>query len=152
MLIYRVETCISLVGENNYNAGEGPYGGRTSIMAQLHPMKEQELIKYLRSTNYFKFHHNECDPESHPAPTSDPELMDSLTKSESRSSIRDYIFGFKSLEQLKKWFDEEALKRLHSANYYVSIYETEEYHVGSTQCIFKRESAKLVNFISCIEA
>lgn len=157
MLMFRIETCISLINRSVViPAGAGPYGTRSMIRVtrvrhtEDIPQQEDEMRRYVTENHLFNFSHTECSMSSHPVPTQDEQLMRSLEASGERV-IRGYTFGFDSVERLKNWFSEEALKRLHIAGYYVSIYEVENAHVGSTQSIFMKEDAKLVNFISCLE-
>lgn len=168
MLIYRVETCISLIGKDRVvSAGLGPYGTRDVIRHELgrrEYTKEQTLIytkeqtlekheieSWIRNNMLFCFSHEECSMKTHPAPTSDMKLMQSFEDKEERPVIRGYTFGFKDLNQLKSWFNENSRIRLHLGGYYVSIYEVAEVHVGDTQCVFRKENAELVSFISCLE-
>lgn len=157
MLMYRIETCISLINKDIIvKAGLGPYGTRSAmkVMRVTHseeiPQQAEELRSYVRNNKLFNFSHEECNMNTHPSPTCDQKLMDSLLANNERV-IRGYTFGFESVEQLKNWFSKNARTRLHLQGYYVSIYEVEQAHVGETQCIFMKEDAKLVNFLSCLE-
>lgn len=157
MKLYRIETCVSLVNDSvKIPAGYGPYGTRSSLRVMRvrldcedQDVQEIELRDYVKSNNLFNFHHLECTPDKHPSPYNDYELMQSLQMK--NDVIREHEFAFDSIEKLKNWFNEAARNRLHNSGYYVSIYEVESAHVGTTQCVFKKSEATLVDFISCVE-
>lgn len=159
MLIFRVETCISLFGpDKRVPAGIGPYGTRDMMRQQLnrgyalYTLEEKEKIEsYVRNRGLFLFSHKECKMDTHPAPTNDTMLMSSFESKGERPVIRGYHFGFNSTEQLKTWFNESSRISLHLQGYYVAIYEVKEFHEGETQCIFMKETAELVGFKSCLE-
>ena len=160
MLIYRVETCISLFGtERKVQAGIGPYGTRDMMRHELgrreytneQILEKHAIESWVRNRGLFLFSHEECKMDTHPAPTSDMKLMKSFEDKGERPVIRGYNFGFESTEQLKKWFNQNSRNNLHLQGYYVAIYEVAEAHVGDTQCVFMKEDAELVSFISCLE-
>lgn len=64
---------------------------------------------------------------------------------------RDYIFGFKDIEQYKKWvFDPSWRKNLKKYNVVLSTYEVPKEFVkfGQKQLIFLKEKAKLIKQVS----
>lgn len=160
MLIYRIETCVSLFGTDiKVPAGLGPYGTRDAMRSELRrgtyemyfTGERAEIEAYVRNHMMFLFFHKECNMQTHPAPTNDETLMKSFRDKGERPVIRGYNFGFKDVHQLKNWFNRDSRISLHFEGYYVAIYETEEAHVGDTQCVFMKDKAELVGFISCLE-
>lgn len=165
MLIYRIESGISFFSDDvKVEAGYGPYGSRGVIRSDICQRSEDfrtinvhPIIQFMNEYGLLNFMHSECSMDIHPAPSSDKMLMKSMeSKFDERGrpvryALRDYHFGFNSIDQLKRWFNESARDRLFVSGYYVAIYEVTEYHEGETQCVFKKESAKLVDFLSCGE-
>lgn len=60
-----------------------------------------------------------------------------------------HVFGFKSREQLKKWFEPHARQYLAKKKYKVGIYSVPSKHVqrGGKQITFNKQCAKLVKHI-----
>ena len=79
----------------------------------------------------------------HPTPTDDiPNLK--------WVQIRDYHFGFESLDKLFEWFDCEETHNLFKVKgFQVSIYkvDSDNVKVGSKQVAFKRNLAELVDYL-----
>lgn len=169
MLIYRIESCINLVyTEKNIKIDTimGPYNGQwlgrcaynklgkevnklnlnlhDSYVMETQIMDEFEI--FLEKHEISNFDHKECSRLTHPAPWDDALLNASLDYHGDSIGEKHY-FGFGTIEQLKQWFDSNSRKRLKNAGYYIAIYETKDYHIGDTQCVFVKDDAVLVNFI-----
>lgn len=169
MLIYRVESCVSLFDSSlniKLQAGIGPYTmnwlsgelldkiramiGKLDLNVsdawKLKAEKTEEFSNYLLSNDLKGFYHFDSNREQHPSPRSDAKLMKSLLESNQRfdTSLQ---FGFKSIEQLKNWFNENNRKTLRTHGFYVAIYETNRYYIGDKQCIFVKKDSTLVDFI-----
>lgn len=81
---------------------------------------------------------------NHPTPSSDSKLgWESI-----RGSHR-YYFGFNTMEQLRRWlFEQKLIDELPNYDLAVSIYETDDYHIGDTQMVFKlMEATRIGRFI-----
>ncbi len=66
---------------------------------------------------------------------------------------RDYYCGFKSITQLKKWFNQNERSALHSHGLKLSVYKVSEtkYKKDKKQVVFLRSRAKLVDMKSLEE-
>ena len=89
---------------------------------------------------------NEADANSggtmHPSPDEDGALGWHDIRYIERSK---YYFGFASIEQLRRWlFRPDLIAKLPEYNLAVSIYETEDYHIGDTQMVFRKSTANRV--------
>lgn len=169
MLIYRVESCVNLVYvEKNVNIDitMGPYNGQWLGLSTYNKIEKEvnklnlnlhdsytletqimeEFRSFLSKHDISNFDHKECTRLTHPAPWDDVLLNASLDYHDDVLSAKHY-FGFGTIEQLKKWFDLNSRQRLKKSGYYVAIYETKDYHVGDTQCIFVKKDSDLVDFI-----
>jgi hypothetical protein len=76
----------------------------------------------------------------HPAPCKDAKLWANLSK----VRTEDYVFGFSSLDQCKKWFyDPILLEHLAFAGMVLNVYDVKNYFEGFTQAVFlKSEHVK----------
>lgn len=78
----------------------------------------------------------------HPPPNHDPMLRDIW---EDLSDRRPYYFGFSSMEQFRRWFfDPEYLIRAQASGVRICIYQTDDFYIGDTQMIFRKETAKMI--------
>ena len=73
------------------------------------------------------------DVDRHLFPEQDGQLMRSL----GQSSCLKYAFGFESIEHLRHWFYNDKLNARLDQEYRINVYETEEYHLGSSQAVFR---------------
>lgn len=97
---------------------------------------------------------DESDKNSsqHPVPHQDSKLVDENkdlfvcpSYGEYRFYSRKFIFGFSSIEQLRRWIYNDAwLKSLDEKGYVLSIYEGDVRH-GHTQAVINRDSAVLID-------
>lgn len=70
-----------------------------------------------------------------------------------RDEIECHRFGFKSISQLKKWFDADERECLHSVGAHVKVYEVSRGRVqfGGKQLTFNQKKAKLLEVKSLKE-
>ncbi len=91
---------------------------------------------------------------NHPAPLGDPLLKDiwkELGGDGWDGESRNYYFGFSSMEQLRRWFyDPEYLETIQSQGIRIAIYQTDDFHIGDTQMIFRKSTAKLIGHADLI--
>lgn len=84
----------------------------------------------------------------HPPPWADDKLCsawDALYNDEIANEYRQYYFGFSSMEQLRRWlFNSELNQKMHEAGLRIHIYQTDDYHMGDTQMVFRKETAILI--------
>lgn len=59
-------------------------------------------------------------------------------------SLKNYLFGFKDLKQLKKWFNTVEIKNLFERGYQIKEIKIKKEDIifGSKQIIFRKESCK----------
>ena len=93
---------------------------------------------------------------SHPAPAYDTELVDQIRSNTSllethdpyiiNTTIqREYEFGFKSIEQLKRWvYNKDWRKMLKDEGFVVSHYVSYDAQYGDTQAVFHKSEADLI--------
>jgi len=55
--------------------------------------------------------------------------------------VRDYIFGFSSLEELKDWFHGYLYTLMYDFGFIIQKYETDDYQLFNKQLIFKKDTA-----------
>lgn len=87
----------------------------------------------------------------HPCPHNDSKLIDenidlfySLGDNEWRFGDDDFIFGFSSIDQLRRWlYNDSWLESLDSEGFVLSIYEGDVRH-GHTQAVIDKTTARLV--------
>lgn len=94
-------------------------------------------------------------PDRHPVPSRDLKLKmenpDLFCRDGYYFIGLEFIFGFSSVEQLKKWFlDESWLLSLHINGFVLAIYSG-EVRIGDTQAVIKKETACLVEKISILD-
>lgn len=162
MLLYRIETCVSVFTDGFKQIESlGPYGTRSTLNCCVRmesnysiPAKIEAAVGKVRSYLYerqlFGFEHEFCNPNQHPAPYLDETMMENLSKA-GKSGYRGLNFAFSSIEQLSDWFDDYARKQLHINGYYIAVYDAPEAYPGDKQCVFNKETAELVSFVSCLE-
>jgi len=130
MLFYRVETI------NN----EGPYINTCEL--KLMDWLEMEGVTDNYGSLYEKY------MRDHPSPLGDDrELYNSFYKD--HTMINDYIYGFKSLEQLNAWFNlKEEKEYLKHYNFFISTYKIktlqDSFFSSTFQMVAKKESLNLV--------
>jgi len=79
--------------------------------------------------------------DRHPVPHEDAELCEFWR----RCDQGEYIFGYGSIEQLASWiYKKEWRENIAAAGLVLSVYETNDYHVGATQAVFRKSTAKLI--------
>lgn len=121
MIVYRVED----------ELGGGPYNG------------DRAPDPWTRSWSRIVNGHEVSDPVHQPSPNSDiPEWRDS----EYGGRAAKYRFGFASVEQVYKWFLEDARAFLKASGYGIAQYEVPDEFVlvGENQVAFSTKKAKLL--------
>ncbi len=88
----------------------------------------------------------EGGPLNHPNPDEDHLLKDVwLDLRYKTNQAFCYYFGFSSIEQLRRWFfDQTYLQTIHDRGVRIAIYQTDDYHFGDTQMIFRKSAATLI--------
>jgi len=87
----------------------------------------------------------------HPSPHNDSKLLDenkdlfySFDVDEWRFLADEFVFGFSSIDQLRRWLYNDAwLRSLDEKGYMLSIYEGDVRH-GHTQAVIDKSTAELV--------
>lgn len=89
-----------------------------------------------RGQNKIGFDHNDVE---HPNPYQDGLLEDTEYRSE-------YIFGFKSTEQLNNWFNKEDRKELARGGFNMCFYEVKKKHIriSNHQLMFIEDKAERI--------
>ena len=91
------------------------------------------------------------DSSKHPMPHKDSKLLDEnkdlfyhIGDGEYRFLDYDFIFGFSSIDQLRRWlYNDEWLSGLDRQGFVLSIYEGDVRH-GHTQAVINKDTAVLV--------
>lgn len=83
---------------------------------------------------------------SHPPPEDDYAIRtiwyDIKISYADRRRDNPWLFGFASIEQLRRWiYQTEWLETLHEEGFVLSIYQCERSHIGDTQAVFHKEHA-----------
>lgn len=85
------------------------------------------------------------DPQRHPLPDEDAMLRHAWSVLQETHQSHMFLFGFSSIPQLRSWiYDERVVDSLGEAGFMLAVYSCEEYYLGDTQMIFRRETAELV--------
>lgn len=88
------------------------------------------------------------DIDDMPTPFEDTELMEKVGfRPDSPSCVvNEYSFGFKSVDQMLKWFSKEQLKALSELGFNINIYMVDDEHSHSSdyQAMFKKQYAQVV--------
>jgi hypothetical protein len=81
---------------------------------------------------------------NHPGPTDDAKLI-ANAESKGIRVYPDYLFGFNSIKQLRKWlYKDEWLHKLHEAEYGLSVIyvHDEDFIDGDTQVVYNSKKIK----------
>lgn len=89
--------------------------------------------------------------DKHPCPHNDSKLVDenkelfySIGDNEWRFDASEFIFGFSSVDQLRRWlYNDSWLESLDKEGFVLSIYEGDVRH-GHTQAVINKATSKLV--------
>jgi hypothetical protein len=78
------------------------------------------------------------NPEQRPFPSMDPGLEHILASK--KDLIKDFFFGFNSLEQLRDWFEDEELISLDNIGFKIKTFDVPDALIieGSAQLLFKK--------------
>lgn len=81
------------------------------------------------------------DPR-HPSPMEDQSIRPFWINLMQTDYADKYYFGFSSMDQLRRWiFSEEYMNHLKHKHMVIGIYQTDDYHIGDTQMVFRKERA-----------
>lgn len=90
---------------------------------------------------------SEYQDEFHPEPTCDTKLVEGFKG----KRMSDYHYGFSSIDQLLTWFPNEEIRAmLNNYNFFVSVYESDDFVKGNSQACFIMESAKHEKTLSLV--
>lgn len=64
---------------------------------------------------------------------------------------REYLFGFRSLDALSRWFDYVDREVMHEQGFHIVVYDAEDAHHSRTQSIFHRYSAVKQDTLSLLD-
>lgn len=80
----------------------------------------------------------------HPTPYGD-QLLSPIWSKMTYAEHEHYFFGFSSMEQLRRWVSNiHWCKQAHDYGLRICIYQTDDYHIGDTQMIFRKATATFV--------
>jgi len=79
-----------------------------------------------------------------PVPSEDPKLDWYEDDREWSTNWGDILFAFESIEAFRKWFNGYEIESLVSVGCKLSVYEADVYRLGSYQCVFDPERARLL--------
>jgi len=135
MRIYRVESRYSYK-DDQWNTSIGPYGTFKEIADRLDLWKWKEENDMLGEFDYISLVPYEGNSgyddrydrynNIHPSPLFDQNIVQQL--SDLKTKLEYYKFAFRSLDQLRHWFNNDELCYLELCGNYISIYE----YIGST--------------------
>lgn len=80
-----------------------------------------------------------CGPQC-PSPWRDPDFRDFWNKLHDKDDYENWQFGFKSMQQLRRWFSDKEIKDLEYCGFFVvaiPISMVKSYRTGKKQIIFK---------------
>ena len=86
----------------------------------------------------FNYTAKHCGPQC-PSPWRDPDFRE-FWNSQKWTALEPWQFGFKSMQQLRKWFSDREIKDLERHGFYVvaiPISMVKSYKIGKKQIIFK---------------
>lgn len=86
---------------------------------------------------------------NHPSPWSDSLLNEEMEKRGwywyKKGNLSEYIFGFINIQQFRSWFYvSESLEKLEELGIVLNMYETDDYIVGYTQMIARKETLRFI--------
>lgn len=140
----------------NFNVTLGKNSKNSGLQLKMHKLKKMATKKVYRiehKTRMDEFVTSYCGPykdsakwgdkkrnthvdADHPGSSPDSKFYDKLLSKKRVSHYSYFLYGFESLEDLKKWFSPTELKRLFKLNYVIAEYDSNHYAVGKNQVAF----------------
>lgn len=85
----------------------------------------------------------------HPNPRTDPLLAPWFNSAREYSDYRNYIYGFKDIRSLIRWFPKKNWKWFRNSNidWYISLYGTDDFVIGQRQVVFRNVTSEFLGHI-----
>lgn len=145
MKIFRVEAALSIIDEYSKleHCNLGPYQGRDFVINAFNHtyLKNRQIKKYY---DVRKFPENfDQMTSAHPRPDDDQDVL--------FWSDGNYLCGFRTLEELKNWFNRHDLELLAKCHFMISEYNLsptdDNYLSNKHQTVFNLDDSVLVRMI-----